>query len=168
MRIRLFFFGAVLLLLLNGCGYTLAGRSSSTVQGRSLYPALFTNRSYQPDVEAELRRALLDELAQRGEEIGPEGSADLILAGEIDVASSAITAYSAADTAKMYAFTLQATVTLRERKSGKVILKFTESVRQDYPVTANINLQRNSREAGIKAACGKLALVIAEKMNQAF
>ena len=165
-RTALFF--VILLLMLSGCGYSRAGRSSPLLQGRSLHLTMFANRTYQPDIEAEFRKALLSELALRGENIRPEAGADLILAGELESASIATTAYSAADKAMMYSFTLTATLQITDRQSGRIIWKAAETAKQEYPATADLGLQRNSREAAISALCTRMAKMMVQKMDQAF
>jgi hypothetical protein len=154
--------------LLTGCGYSRASKVSPLIQGRSLHLATFANRTYQPNIEAEFRKALLDEFALRGESIGPENGADLTLSGELESADLVTTAYSAADRAMIYSITLTATLQLLERQSGKVIWKSAETVRQEYPATADLGLQRNSREAAITVLCTRMAKIIAQKMSQAF
>ena len=166
--LRTAFFFVILLLVLSGCGYSRAGRSSSLLQGRSLHLAMFANRTYQPNIEAEFRKALLNELALRGENIKPETAAELIIAGELESASIAPTAYSAADKAMMYRFTLTATLQITDRQSGRIIWKSAETAKQEYPATADLGLQRNSREAAITALCARMAKIIVQKMDQAF
>jgi hypothetical protein len=167
--LRTAFFIVILLLMLNGCGYSRAGRSSPLLQGRSLSLAMFANKTYQPNIEAEFRRALLNELALRGENIKPETAADLIIAGELDSASKIVaTAYSAADKAMMYSFELTATMQITDRQSGKIIWKSAETAKQEYPATADLGLQRNNREAAITALCARMAKILVQKMAQAF
>ncbi len=154
--------------MLSGCGYSLAGKTSPLLKGRSLYVAMFANRSYQPNIEAEFRKALLSEFALRGENIRPEKGADLIISGELDSASVAITAYSAHDNAMMYSFTLTVLLQLTEQQSSRVIWKSAETLKQDYPAAADIGLQRNNREAAITALCSRMAKIVVQRMDQAF
>jgi hypothetical protein len=167
-RLRTAFLFAILLLMLSGCGYSRAGRSTPLLQGRSLHLAMFANRTYQPNIEAEFRKALMNELAVRGENIRPETGAELIIGGELESAPLATTAYSATDTAMMYSFTLTATLQVTERQSGKVVWKSVETAKQEYPATADLGLQRNNREAAIIALCNRMAKIIVQKMDQAF
>jgi len=157
-----------MLSLLAGCGYSLTGRQTPLLQGRSLHLAMFANRTYQPNIEAEFRRALLGELALRGENVRAEAVADLILTGELDSAAITTTAYSAADKAMMYSLTLTATMQVTERQSGRVVWKSAETAKQEYPATADLGLQRNSREAAVTALCARMAKNIVQKMDQAF
>jgi Lipopolysaccharide-assembly len=166
--LRTAIFSIVLLSLLGGCGYSRAGRSTVLIQGRSLHLAMFANRTYQPNIEAVFRKALLNELAMRGENISPENGAELIVAGELESAAIAATAFSSADKAMMYSLTLTATLQVTERQSGRVIWKAAETLKQEYPATADLGLQRNNREAAISALCARMAKNIAQKMDQAF
>lgn len=167
-RLRAALFFVLLSVLLAGCGYTRAGRTSPLVQGRPLYLAIFANRTYQPNIDAEFRRKLLDELALRGETLSVESRADLVLSGELESPPLATTAFSAFDKAKIYRLTLTARLQLAERQSGKVIWKAVETQSQEYPATADLGLQRNSRDAAIAALCSRMAQTIAQKMDQAF
>ena len=56
---------------------------------------MFANKTYQPNIEADFRKALLDELALRGENISPEKAAELIGKENADrIASLSIQLYS--------------------------------------------------------------------------
>lgn len=156
------------MLLLTGCGYTLAGGTSPLIKGRSLHVDLFANRTYQPNIEAEFRKALLGELALRGENVRPENRADLILSGELVVSAITTSAFSAADKAMMYSFTLTVTMQLAERQSGRIIWKSAETLQQEYPAIVDLGLQRNSRDAAITLLCDRMAKIIVQKMDQAF
>lgn len=154
---------------LAGCGYSLTGKTTtSLIQGRSLYLAMFANRTYQPNLEAVFRKALLSELAMRGERISPASSADLILSGELDSGSIAITAYSAKDKAVINSISLTAELQLADRQNGRIIWKATETLKQEYPATADLALQRNNRDAALESLCSRLAKNIIQKMDQAF
>lgn len=167
-RLRAAVLFVLLPVILAGCGYTRAGRTSPLVQGRPLYLTMFANQTYQPNIEAEFRKRLLDELALRGENISSESGADLVLSGELESPPLATTAFSAVDKAKIYRLTLTARLQLAERQSGKVIWKVVETQSQEYPATADLGLQRNSRDAAIAALCSRMAQMIAQKMDQAF
>jgi hypothetical protein len=68
----------------------------------------------------------------------------------------------------MYSIVLTAAVQLSERQSGKVIWKTEETAKQEYPATADLGLQRNSRDAAIRALCSRMANNIVQRMAQAF
>jgi outer membrane lipopolysaccharide assembly protein LptE/RlpB len=146
---------------LSGCGYSLVNREKSQLHGRSLAIAMFANRTYQPDLEAVLRRALVEELAAGYGAMLPE-------AGEPETLTIDTPAYSGADKAMIYRISISAEARLVERKSGRIIWKGRESVREEYPATADLGLQRNAREAAISAICRTLAGRIAMRLDNAF
>lgn len=168
MTVKRFLILAVILLLHTGCGYSLSGRHSSLVSGRSMHIAMFANRTYQPNVEGELRKALLAEIASGPANIVPENTAELQLSGEIESLSIDSSAFSAQDKAMLYRLALSVQARLVEAKSGKVIWQGKETIIDDYPATADLALQRNSREAAIKAACREMAKRLSIAMNRAF
>lgn len=150
-----------------GCGYTLAARSPAVPPGKSADVRLFTNRTYQPGIEGELRRALIGELASKGVGIAGE-AADYVIIGEIVSLTTDTSAFSAADRAMVYRLGLEVQLQLSERKSGKTVWKGSEAVRGEYPATADLGLQRNAREAAVSAICARAARLLTERMNQAF
>lgn len=166
LRKHLFFIA--LIFFLTGCGYSLTGRTSPLIQGRSLYLPMFANRTYQPNIEALFRKSLLNELAMRGENIVPENEADLIFSGELGSGSVTTKAYSAADKAMIYSINLTVMIQLAERQSGRIIWKTSETLRQEYPASAELGLQRNNRDAAINSLCNRMATIVVQKMAQTF
>jgi outer membrane lipopolysaccharide assembly protein LptE/RlpB len=156
-----------LAVLLHGCGYSLAVRNTAIPSGQSVDVRMFTNRTFQPDIEADFRQALVNELLSRGEKIRGD-SADFVISGEIVSLSNQTTAFSAVDQAMFYTLVLQVQGELTERRSGKVVWKGTESVSQGYPVNSDLGLQRNAHSAAVSAACAKAARLLVVKMNQSF
>jgi len=156
-----------LAVLLQGCGYSLAVRNTAIPSGQTVDVRMFKNRTFQPNIEAEFRQALVNELLSRGETIRGD-SADFVISGEIVALSNQTTAFSAVDQAMFYTIVLQIQGELTERRSGKVVWKGTESVSQGYPVNADLALQRNAHSAAVSAACAKAARLLAVKMNQSF
>jgi outer membrane lipopolysaccharide assembly protein LptE/RlpB len=154
--------------LLSGCGYSLANRSGSPLYGRSVSVSMFANRTYQPNVEGELRRALVTELAKETTGQVAVTGGDLLLEGEIDTLSLETTAFSAIDTARFYRIELFIKAQLVDRNSGRIVWKTSETARSEYPAGADLALQRNAREAAIQAICQSMAKQIVAHINQAF
>jgi hypothetical protein len=153
--------------LLYGCGYSLVAKNSAIPRGQTVDVRMFANRTFQPNVEGEFRRALVSELVSRGHAAGDDSS-DYLISGEIAALSIETTAFSAIDRAMMYRVAVEIQMQLTERKSGKVVWKGAESVRQDYPATADLALQRNAREAAVTSICARAAQLLATRMDQAF
>lgn len=164
LRLVLFLTFAV---FLHGCGYSLAVRNSAIPRGQTVDVRMFANRTYQPNIEGEFRRALVSELAARGHAAGDDTS-DYLISGEIASLSIDTAAFSAIDRAMLYRVVVEIQMQLTERKSGKIIWKGSESVRQEYPATVDLALQRNAREAAVTSICAKAAQLLTTRMNQAF
>jgi outer membrane lipopolysaccharide assembly protein LptE/RlpB len=154
--------------LLSGCGYSLANRSESPLYGRSVSVSMFANKTYQPNIEGELRRALVTEFAKETSGQVEVTGADLLLEGEVDALTLESTAFSAVDTARFYRIALSLKAQLVDRKSGRIVWKAGETTRSEYPASADLGLQRNAREAAIKEVCQRMARQIVAHINQAF
>ncbi len=153
--------------LISGCGYTLARRNLVLQSGQTVDVKMFANRTYQPDIEAELRHAIVNELVARGEKVSSELS-DFVISGEIASLSADASAFSAIDQASYYTVTVAVHAQLADRRSGKVLWKGAETIRQGYPANSNLALQRNSHVAAVSAACATAARLLVIKMNQSF
>lgn len=165
--LRRFILLATLAVLLHGCSYSLAVRNTVIPSGQSVDVRMFANRTYQPGIDAELRQALVSELLSRGEKIVPE-LADFVISGEIAALKVDAAAFSAADEAMLYTIILEVHGELTDRRSGKVVWKGTETIRQGYPANEDLALQRNAHSAAVSAACAKAARLLVVKMNQSF
>lgn len=155
-------------LVIAGCGYSLAGRKNSPVSGRSMHVAMFANRTYQPNVDGELRKALLAEISAGQQDQVPEKVADLQLTGEIEFLSIDTSAFSAQDRAMLYRLSISVEARVVESGSGKVIWQGSETVTDLYPATADLAQQRNSRDAAIKAVCREMARRLHMSIDRAF
>lgn len=159
----------VVVLVLFGCGYSAVKKTGSPFPGRSIHVELFTNGSYQPDVEGYLRRALVDELAVTASgERSRERSADLLLSGDIESLAIDTAAFSKLDRARIYRVSLTVQARITDRKSGKVLWKTKEVAREEYPANTDMASQRNARDAAIVAVCRDMARLLAIQMDRAF
>lgn len=153
--------------MLHGCGYSSVVKDSVIPADRSLYVAMFDNRTYQPNIEAELRQAFVSTLVSRGGKLDGELS-DYTLSGEILSLSTGGTAFSGSDTVKYYTLVMTVQATLTERKSNKVIWKGEEVIRQGYPANNDLALLRNAHDAAVTTACANAAKLLVARMNQKF
>lgn len=158
----------ILIIFVSGCGYSLANRSSSQLHGRSLYVGMFANSTYQPNLEGQLRLAVMNELVAGPGQLVPENLADLVLSGEIESLAIETAAYSSQDKANFYRLILILQARLVDKKSGRVIWKTKETFRDEYPATADLALQRNARDAAIAAICKSSAIRLVRQLNQSF
>ena len=155
------------MLLLSGCGYTLASRHSVIKPGQTLDVRMFANRTYQPNIDGELRLAFVNELVSRGETVSVD-SADYVVSGEIASLGVSASAFSGVDEAMLYRLVLLVQAQLSDRRSGKVVWQGEETIRQEYPANADLALQRNAHAAAVSAACARAARLLVVKMNQSF
>lgn len=158
---------SVAVAMLYGCGYSLATRNSTVPAGQSLTVQMFANRTYQANIEGELRRALVNELVSRGQIVSDEVSA-FEISGEIVSLSIETAAFSAVDRAMIYRVVVEIRMQLAERQNGKVIWKGSELISQEYPAAADLALQRNAREAALSSICATAAQRLVASMNQSF
>jgi len=166
-RLSLIILSVMVLGMISGCGYSLVGREIGLIGGRKIAVSMFANRTYQPGLEGKLRLALVNELAAGGNK-GEAPDADLVITGEIDSLLLETAAFSAADKAMLYRAVMTVHIQLAENKSGKVIWKSSETVRQEYPSSADLALQRNARDAALSSLCEKTARTVINRMNQTF
>jgi len=155
------------MLLFSGCGYTLASRYSVIKPGQTLDVRMFANRTYQPNIEGELRLAFVNEFVSRGETVSGD-SADFVVSGEIASLGVSASAFSGVDGAMLYRLVLLVQAQLSDRRSGKVVWQGEETIRQEYPANADLALQRNAHAAAVSAACARAARLLVVKMNQSF
>ena len=166
-RLSIAILSAIVLCMISGCGYTLAGRETGLTRGHRISVSMFANRTYQPGIEGKLRLALVSELAAGGNQVEASDT-DLVITGEIESLLLEAAAFSAADKAMLYRAVMTVNMQLAEKASGKVIWKSSETVRQEYPSSADLALQRNARDAALSSLCEKMAQIVVNRMNQSF
>jgi len=152
--------------LLTGCGYSLAMKTG-LLEGRDVQVGIFANRTYQPDVEAKLRLAMVNELMARGER-PVTSEANLTVTGEVEKLIVETVAYSAVDKAMLYRVTIAVNAQLLDKKSGRILWKGGETLSQDYPATLDLALQKNARDAAVAEICKSISKVLLARMNQTF
>lgn len=173
--------------LSSGCGYHFAGGENSGVslRGKTIAVPMFANRALRPNLETVLTGALRDEAAWRsGGKRADAETADLIVTGTVLSYASTPVSYTADDRIREYRAAITAEASLRNRLTGEVLWKGTQTLSQEYPVVdfplANrplaervapenrIALQQNSEETAVREICRKLAQDFYEKMNDGF
>ena len=156
----------ILAALLSGCGYSLVQKTGA-LYDKNLKVDLFVNRSFQPDLEAVLRKAIIAELVARG--IRPvSGDAVLGITGSIDRVESQAVAYSANDKTMLNRVSITISAELVDKQSARLLWKGAETLSQDYPATTDIALQKNSRDAAVYGICQAISRVLVTKMSQNF
>jgi hypothetical protein len=130
------------LLVAVGCGYHLVGTGPAVpAAARTISIREFGNRTHQPGLEVELRRAVEDEFRRRGPlRVVPEPEGDLSLGGDIRNLQSVPVGFSATtDEALQYQGIITVSVRLVERESGKAVYE-TKALReaQDFGAVSGV------------------------------
>jgi len=112
----------LLLLVVAGCGYGLAGTANVPPGARTIRIEPFRNHTRENGLEVRLHRALEDEFRRRGVlHVVTEGDADLVLTGDIRRFTSLPVAFSATDEAVQYQGIIAVGMRLVERQSGRLL-----------------------------------------------
>jgi len=108
-----------------GCGYRLATPGAQLPSGtQSVSIALFDNRTRERGLEVDLRRALEEEFRRRGGlRVVPEPGGDLVVDGTIRRLGDMPVASRGSDEAVEIQQRISVSVRVRERSSGRVILR---------------------------------------------
>lgn len=152
----------ILILILSGCGYQLTSSTKhSLAAGQTLWVPFMGNESLSPTAQTVLRRALYDEChALRGlVATDSEASADLFMKGRLLSYSSKIISYSSVDQASEYRLMLAVELELYRTGVALPLWKGVLQASKNFPVNANLALQRNAEERALEAA----ARIIAQK-----
>jgi lipopolysaccharide assembly LptE-like protein len=116
--------GCVSLALLQGCGYRLAGRSSTLPEGiRSIGIPTFANRTNRPELEQRVTEHVIDELTTRGRVriLPQEEGAQAVLRGSILSYTVTPVVISELGRASRYEILITAHVTLSEVVTDRVL-----------------------------------------------
>ena len=139
--------------LLCGCvGYRIGSTLPPGI--RIIHVPTFINRTSEPLLETKTTRAAIQEFQRDGSlSIGEKAKADVILEVELTGVRQDPLQYDRdrAKTVREYRLTITASVTLRNRKTGKIILK-NPDVRGEYDFIPPGDLASAKRDAIPKAA----------------
>ena len=128
-------------LFCGGCGYTLAGRSSTLPASiKTIGIPLFANRTTVFNLETKLTEKVRSEFIGRGKFtiVSDATGVDGLLTGEVTTVSITPASINANQLASRYAITIVARVELRDTKADMVIWDNPGLVfRQEYDATGN-------------------------------
>lgn len=158
-------------LLLSGCGYRFAGAAGNRMaSGQSLWVAFIVNETASPTAQTVIRRALLDEAhVMRGmPPAGGAASADMQVSGTLRSYSVKAVSYTAIDRAREYRLTIEVELELRRPGAEAPLWKGTLQAFGDFPVNADLALQRNAEEAALEAASRTLARTFLASVEQSY
>ena len=156
-----------LLLLPAGCGYRMVDGGDGLIAKRTLSLGRLVNKTYRPNLEAELARALREELSRRTAQ-GVVDRGELELGGTIQSLIFEPASFTAADRVREYRIALTVELLLKEQATGRILWKGTEAGTQYFPTNGDLALQRNSEEQAVAAVCRDLAERIYQQLSRTF
>lgn len=112
-------------LFLSGCGYHLAGRSSSLPPDvKRIAIPLFSNKTLRADIENQFTNALLDEFTKgKKVEVVKEDEADAVVQGFINSFETVPISFTTGDEVKEYRVIVRLEVSLVKKSDGSVLWK---------------------------------------------
>ena len=159
-------------LLLAGCGYHAPGSTASWVGGeaRVLYVQLFDNQTAEPYLENYITDALVAELSRSRLVTLTEDQtlADVRLVGNVSDFHSQALAYGASDQITDYRATMNVSVRLLDKESGKVLWRESLQRTEDYLATVNKNLQLEGERLASRQVSKRLAEDIYSSLLNSF
>ena len=152
-----------LFFILLGCGYRFAGEEVGLKKvGVSIYVAPLENSTREAYVDSFLRSAIMDWFlkATRLKVVTREEEADLVLVGKVRNMYTVPISYRLGNIAAEERVQVKLEVSLKERRSGKIVWEEKEMVgEQDYSV-----VDVNRREDARRSALIKLANDMGERI----
>ncbi|OGP12878.1 MAG: hypothetical protein A2052_07680 [Deltaproteobacteria bacterium GWA2_54_12] len=167
-RGRLIYVFALVLILLSGCGYHIAGKGGHMPAGlESLAIPVFENRTAKPDIESDLTAAFVTEFVTS---VTVEGTSGHAMYGVIKSYELKPVSFTESDINQEYRLTVALALTIVDKSSGQIIWR-KENITDYEDFTVNINdvSETTDRE---KAALRKLARdtarLVKERMMERF
>ncbi len=158
---------ALLLASLWGCGYRPLGAAPSEPQARrTLAVPLFANRSTEVGLEAIFATAVINAFAQTGavNVVPGDKDADLVLEGKVMSLDNTSVAFDSVTRSSVRRVTLRVDMTLRQKKTDKVLWKDSMILQEDYVVDPNYHLGEATRTEGLQRAAVTLARRVLDKV----
>jgi hypothetical protein len=157
----------LLLLTLAGCGYRPVGTGTLAPGGRPVIAIpLFGNRSTEVGLESVFANAFVETFSQSGAlRVTPRPEeADLVLEGKVASLELSSVAFLDSDRSLERRVTIQVELSLKNRKTGKIVWKNTEVLTDDYVVSPNYHLGEATRAMGIRRGAATLSRRVLDKI----
>jgi outer membrane lipopolysaccharide assembly protein LptE/RlpB len=127
------------LLVLEGCGYNLVGRSNFLpAEIRTVHVPAFVNRTTRVEVEQQVTQAVADEMVLRGRLrlVSTPNGADALLRGTIDTFGITPVAFNEQGRATQYQVTITAQIELLDHRNEDKVLWQNNQYRflETYPI----------------------------------
>lgn len=156
-----------MLLFLAGCGYRPVG-TGAPLSGEppTIAIPLFDNRSTEVGLEAVFANAFVETFAQSGAlRVTPRPEeADLVLEGKVASLELSSVAFFDIDRSLVRKANIRVELSLKNRKTGKVLWKNLEVLAEDYVVSPNYHLGETTRAMGIRRGAATLSRRVLDKI----
>ncbi|MBI3990339.1 MAG: hypothetical protein HY347_12080 [candidate division NC10 bacterium] len=156
----------ILLILLEGCGYTFLTAPSTA--GKKLALLDFRNTTAQPGIEGMITAALLERLAASGINVVPEKEAELLLGGEVTGYETSAVAFSQADIGSRFRLHLLATITLKEAGKDGPLLREQVVGEAFYLASPELTATKGAEAEAVLRASQDLGQRIVDRVVEAF
>ena len=160
-----------LFFLIAGCGFQLNRNRIQLPNGaQSVYLYNFSNNSYTPRLEFDLKNKLIGKFALNSITIQPDNNADLVLSFVIDALSMTKSTYSLDDSDQTYDFAFKSVgkLTVYDNRTQTYYLKDTQLTGSYSIKTTDSDLSTIDEEEGRSKALDSLASAISEKLTDSF
>lgn len=151
---------AILLLMLNACGYTISrtgGQFGPPFGASKAAVPLFVNDTFEPLIEKDVTAALKEEIGSDGRWLLVDrDSADVVVAGRVSQVNLAPLSYDAKERILEYRITIRTEIRVLD-KAEKVLWKDSIATFADYRVTEDVTKSKIRRGEAIRKACKNMA-----------
>jgi hypothetical protein len=114
----------IFLILVQGCGYRLAGLRTNNGKGRTIAVPQFTNRTTIYRLEQRLTEAVRRELIRRsGFEVASENAGDVLMRGDVLGFSAVPIIFNQQGRASSYSIQVDLSVKLTDSRTGQVLFQ---------------------------------------------
>jgi len=164
-------FWFLLLTLLMGCGYYIAGKGGVFPGGvKTIAIPFFINQTQKPEIESFITADLVDEFIRGGQVlVVDEAKAEATLIGIIKGYTLTPISFSKTDVIQEYRLSIQMEVTLVRKADGKVLWEdkgITDY--EDFKVTTDVTATKTAELDAFKKMARDTARLIKERMIEAF
>lgn len=164
--------GALLLLVLSGCGYALVGRGSNVPEDvREVYLQPLENRTQRSQVEQFLTRAMADELVtrQRFAVVGAAEGADAVISGSVVGFDAIPVTFDPTGRATEYEIAITAQIAFKRTGSGQVIWSTDRyTFRESYPIDPSQPDYFDREDEAIEDATRRMAETMVSDLLEGF
>jgi outer membrane lipopolysaccharide assembly protein LptE/RlpB len=163
-----------LLLLLPACGYHFTPVGGIVPESaKTIAIPVFINGTYEPLIDTEVTRAVVDEFLADGrlQVVGLE-AADVVLKGTVTKFEITPTSYTADTFVQSYNISIGVNITIEDAKAHKVLLKDSgvgSVFNSSYAVfIGDITRTKIAKDAAVKNACKDLASTLRSRVLEGF